>query len=500
MQPIDPIRVLLIDDDEDDYIFTRDFLEEGKHTRFALSWTPHPAEGLDLILAETFDVYLIDLYLGQANGLELVEKGVAAGCQKPLILLTGSGDRENDMRALELGAADYLVKGEFNADMLQRAILYALRHRQTLNALSLSEMRYRGVIETQTELICRFNPDTTLTFANEAFARYFQIDSEKLIGRKLSGLLQHNQKSELVEKVEKVCQHHRSVTFESQIEKGEEEAIWQQWTLQPIFDGEQKRLEIQAVGVDITGQKLSEQVLRQALERERELGELKSRFVTIASHEFRTPLTTIMSTSSYLEIAEGKISPEKRVNRLIKIQVAAQNMTELINDVLTYGRGEAEMLEFRPIELDLGNFVEEIVEEITAAHKQTDVIHFHNDLSINRIWIDEKLMRQVLTNLISNGLKYSPLGTAVQVTLSNGPKYFHVEVTDNGIGIPEKDQSMIFDPFHRASNAYEIAGTGLGLAITKKGIEKHGGEISFASIEGEGTTFFLSLPIYPNKE
>ena len=367
MQSIQLIRVLLIDDDEDDYIITRDYLENGTHSNFEISWTPSPDEGLDLILAESFDVYLVDLYLGQTNGLELLEKGINAGCHKPIILLTGSGDRENDLKALELGAADYLVKGEFSADMLQRAILHAMRHRQSL-------------------------------------------------------------------------------------------------------------------------------------EKERELGELKSRFVTMASHEFRTPLTTIMSTSSYLELAEGKITSEKRIARLNKIQNAAHNMTELINEVLSYGRGEANMLQFKPVWFDLLTFTQEIVEEISAASRPPAAINLHNNLTLEKIWADEKLLRQILTNLLNNGLKYSPENTPVEIVLKNNSTHYHIEVSDRGIGIPEKDQALIFDPFHRASNVYDIAGTGLGLAISKKAIEKHGGSISFSSSQSEGTTFHITLPIQTTED
>ena len=169
----DEIKVLLIDDDEDDFLITEEFLEDSAYTLFHLDWTTNYDEALTAIINETYDVYLIDLHLGKWNGFDLIKNGLEAGCHKPLILLTGAGEREIDQHAMRLGAADYLVKGQFNAQMLERAILYAIRHWKTLSDLRYNEEQLRAVLESQTELICRFKVDTTLTFVNTAYANYF---------------------------------------------------------------------------------------------------------------------------------------------------------------------------------------------------------------------------------------------------------------------------------------------------------------------------------------
>ena len=143
------IRVLLIDDDEDDFLITEEFLEDSYSATFSLDWTTNFDEALEAIKTEAYDVYLIDLHLGKWNGFDLIKEGLDAGCQKPLILLTGAGEREIDQHAMELGAADYLVKGQFNEQMLERAILYAIRHWKTLKELRHSEERVRAVLESQ---------------------------------------------------------------------------------------------------------------------------------------------------------------------------------------------------------------------------------------------------------------------------------------------------------------------------------------------------------------
>ena len=176
------IRVFLIDDDEDDYVITNDLLMDSTHYLFELSWTSDPNVGLAAMIDESHDIYLVDLYLGYQNGMELIQKALEGGCSKPLILLTGTNDKEVDLKALELGASDYLVKGQFNSQMLERSVLYAIRHKQTLNKLRLSESRYRGLIENQTEFISRYNLDTTMTYVNQAYVKYFGMPASELVG------------------------------------------------------------------------------------------------------------------------------------------------------------------------------------------------------------------------------------------------------------------------------------------------------------------------------
>jgi len=220
----------------------------------------------------------------------------------------------------------------------------------------------------------------------------------------------------------------------------------------------------------------------------------------MASHEFRTPLTTIMSTASFLEMAEGTISTSKRIARLIKIQQASRDMTSLSDDVLTFGKAEADKLEFEPDWLNISDFCGELLEEIQANAQYTHLIKLDNKMDVDEIFVDDKLIRQIMTNLITNALKYSPVGSQIELILSNDKDNFSFKIMDKGIGIPDKDQVYIFNPFHRAKNVRDISGTGLGLAITKKAVEIHQGNISFTSVSGEGTSFCVSIPLAHNGE
>lgn len=250
---------------------------------------------------------------------------------------------------------------------------------------------------------------------------------------------------------------------------------------------------------DITERKQAEADIYSALEKEKKLGELKSRFVTMTSHEFRTPLTTILSSSELLELYSSKWSEEKKLNHLRRIQVAVKQMTSLLNDVLLVGKAEAGKLEFKPMPLDLVKFCRALVEEmeLTSIHHKIAFVTqaFCTSRQYVTACMDEKLLRHIFSNLLSNAIKYSPQGSTISFSLDcqQGSAVFQIQ--DRGIGIPIADQDKLFDSFHRASNVGTISGTGLGLAIVKKAVDLHGGNITVNSEVGVGTTITVSLPL-----
>ncbi len=257
--------------------------------------------------------------------------------------------------------------------------------------------------------------------------------------------------------------------------------------------------EVMAIVRDITQRKQTEAEIRAALEREKELGELKSRFVAMTSHEFRTPLTTILSSSELLELYSHKWANEKKLNHLKRIQVAVKQMTGLLNDVLLIGKADAGKLEFNPTSLDLVKFCRDLVEEMEFASINHKIIFrtqaFCTSSQCVTACMDEKLLRHIFSNLLSNAIKYSPQGSTIDFSFvcQQGCAVFQIE--DRGIGIPLADQDKLFDSFHRASNVGTISGTGLGLAIVKKSVDLHGGKIEVNSEVGVGTTITVTLPL-----
>lgn len=252
---------------------------------------------------------------------------------------------------------------------------------------------------------------------------------------------------------------------------------------------------------DVSLQKQLEDGLRQALQRERELGELKARFSAMVSHEFRTPLAVILSSIGILKEYYDRLSADKRLLHLQKAESQVFRLTQLINDVLVINTSDTVGVEFRPAYHDLAALFAEIVSDAVAgANGSEDRVEFIHEGVCDRGYVDETLLRHIVFNLLSNAIKYSPPHSPILVRLSCANGQATLSVTDHGIGIPAESQPLLFQTFHRARNARSIPGTGLGLVIAKRAVDAHRGTISFNSVEGIGTTFTVTLPIQPEAD
>lgn len=238
--------------------------------------------------------------------------------------------------------------------------------------------------------------------------------------------------------------------------------------------------------------------LEKALAQEKELAQLKSNFVSMVSHEFRTPLGVISVSSEVLQRYHERLTSEQRAEHLDAIIGSVRRMARMMEDVLLLSRMDSGRMEFKPEPLDLAAFCRTLVDEIhSATHRACPIELIYQPDPATPANADESLLRHVLTNLLSNAVKYSPAGTPVsfRVRRENGDAVF--EVKDRGVGIPAADRERLFLAFHRARNVEHIPGTGLGLVIVKRCCDLHGGLVSLDSTEGTGTTFTLRLPLFP---
>jgi PAS domain S-box-containing protein len=246
--------------------------------------------------------------------------------------------------------------------------------------------------------------------------------------------------------------------------------------------------------IDRTERQQAEATLKLALAQEKELGELKSRFVSMASHEFRTPLAAILATTETLTFYREKMNAVQIDSRLDKIRQQVVHMKNIMEDVLQLARIQAGRVEFAPTQGELAQLCQEIIEEYESqALNRGRIVYTCQTLGVLTDF-DIRLMRQVISNLISNALKYSPPEQTVQVDLFQNDAQVVLQVTDRGIGIPAADLQRLFEPFHRAANVGVISGTGLGLSITKQAVDLHSGTITVTSQVDVGTTFTVSLP------
>jgi signal transduction histidine kinase len=246
---------------------------------------------------------------------------------------------------------------------------------------------------------------------------------------------------------------------------------------------------------DVTALKAAEHELLANLERERELSRLRADFMNMVTHEYRTPLGIIMSSVQILERYFERLSTPERAAHLAEIRGGARRLADLVEEVLFLGKADAGRIPLERRTLDLAAVLEKIAAEVSMALGADRVIHLHVDPAARRVQLDLRLISHVVTNLVSNALKYSTLDKEVDVRARRVGGDVVIQVEDRGIGIPAADQRKLFQVFQRASNVGAISGSGLGLAIVKRCIDLHGGSIALDSEVGRGTRVTVRLPV-----
>jgi signal transduction histidine kinase len=386
-----PLKVLLIEDDEEDYLIARDVLSEVPGTRYEITWVSRSEEALAALLGGEHDVCLLDMRLGGCTGLEILRQAHGVGCAIPVIMLTGAAEREVDVAAMDAGAADYLDKGRLDPRLLERVIRYAIGHK-------------RGEIELK---------------------RY----------------------------------------------------------------------------ADALAQKNAE-LLR--------LNEEKNGFVGMAAHDLRNPLGVILGYSDFLLMTHRRTMKKSDLEIIGKIKSSSKFMLSLIDDLLDISTIESGKLTLDRRSSDLAQLVESNVGLNTVLASQKGMtLTCESDPDVPRADVDARQVEQVLNNLISNAIHYSPPGTAIRVQVRlrgaaeaargdpEGGEEVLISVADQGPGIAPEDIKNLFRPFGRAKSVSTGGerSTGLGLAIARRIIEGHGGRIWVESELHRGSTFFVALRV-----
>jgi PAS domain S-box-containing protein len=243
----------------------------------------------------------------------------------------------------------------------------------------------------------------------------------------------------------------------------------------------------------IEKEKEIEVLLQKSLEKEKVLNEMKSNFISMASHEFRTPLTTILSSTDLLAKYYKRWEENKIISHYKKIQSSVHYMIAMLDEVLIISRSDRGKIDFNPSELNLKEFSADIIEQLKSQALPAHNIIFDYKLSYQNVLADPKLLNHILNNLLTNALKFSPEGGDIALSVEDEDEFIKFTIKDNGIGIPKEDIHNLFEPFFRAQNSSGIKGTGLGLSIVKRYLELHNGIISLESQPGKGTKFFVKI-------
>jgi PAS domain S-box-containing protein len=374
--------------------------------------------------------------------------------------------------------------------------------RQAEAALRESEARFRTMADSAPMLLWMAGADGGYNFFNQSWLDFTGRTHEQECNHGwLTGVHPEDVQS-CLSTYQAAFAARQEFQMEYRLRRADDEYRWLLDRGKPRFTPEGEFAGYIGSCIDITERKQIEderqqtaEEIRKAFNRERELNELKSRFVSMISHEFRTPLTTIQSAADLLQHYEW--SPEEKQERFQQIHSAVQHMTQLLEEVLVIGKAEAGKLDFRPQRIDLRAFCQKLTADIQLAAGSHHTLSFTSQGPVQDVWIDQKLLRQILTNLVSNAIKYSPGGGIVQLRLIYDVDAVHLQIEDEGIGIPAEDRERVFDAFFRASNVGVVQGTGLGLATVQRCVDLHGGSVAIASELGKGTTFTVTLPLCP---
>jgi PAS domain S-box-containing protein len=374
--------------------------------------------------------------------------------------------------------------------------------KQVEQALRQSEERFRSLIENALDIIMILDPDGTIGYVSPSVEKVLGYAVTELVGENVNAFI-HPEDLPIAQSFPQVTLRDR-LTNNNQAEilnpiefrHRHQDGSWRilEAISQPFADSA-ATLRVMVNARDITERKRLDEIWL-ALEREKELSALKTRFFSMASHEFRTPLSTALAAAQVLENSQQEWdNTEKRLRNLHRIQDSVRNMVQLLDDILTINRAETGKLAFNPKSLALEAYCRHFVEEMQLSAGNLHQLTFSCQGNSQHVALDEKLLRSMLSNLLSNAIKYSPQGGNISFSLEFQSDNLIIQVQDQGIGILLEDQKQLFEPFHRGKNVKTISGTGLGLVVVKKCVDLHQGNISISSEVGRGTTCVITIPL-----
>ena len=346
-------------------------------------------------------------------------------------------------------------------------------------------------IEEAEEILLLTNSAMEVEYVSESIEKLLEIKVASLVGKKINQVFDHFPSLPLMKPNQKMVIPITSIRSKRK--------FLIEFQFKPLYNSDGGIKAVFAIGRDVTDRENSFKNFKDTAFKEKELNQLKSRFVAMASHEFRTPLATIQSSALIIELllnkSEGDELKEKILNHVKKILAQTNRLTEITSDVLLLEKSIQPDMKIQQKRIQIGRFVNDLVDTINQENFERRTVVFFGPESDKTIVTDPTLLIHILRNLIYNAIKYSTGSTDPEVHVHFRGAFFEVVIKDYGMGIPKEDQEHIFGSFFRAKNVGNIKGTGLGLNIVKELTKKLNGEIWFTSKLGMGSEFFVSFPV-----
>jgi PAS domain S-box-containing protein len=493
-----PLRVLIVEDLEDDAELVLNELERGGYEPFYERVDTAAAMNAALD-KQHWDIVIADYSMPNFSAPAALTLLKNKGLDLPFMIVSGNIGEDVAVAAMKAGASDYLIKGKLARliPAVERELREAVercKRREAEQALRENEERFRLLIENALDIIAVLDTDGTIYYNSPSVEKVLGYKPEDLVGKNLYDFVHPEDVAAVIHTLNEAVEK-PNITLSIEFKVQHQDGSWQ--LLEAIcknFIAQSGTARVVVNCRDITERKRIEEI-RIALEKEKELNEGKFYFVSMMAHEFRNPLNTVILSAELLEHYSYKATEEQKDSYFNRIRLAAQHMTQLLEDVLTISRAEVGKLEINVEPFNLKQFCHDLVEEIQFTAGKEHTLTFVSKCECAQAYMDQKLLWHILTNLLSNAIKYSPEGGTVHLELSCQNGQATIQIKDEGIGIPPSDQDRLFEVFHRARNVGKIPGTGLGLSIVKKFVDLHGGQIAVNSQVGIGTTFTVLLPL-----
>ena len=470
-------RILIVDDDEDDFIITSEYLRSIPGNTFTIEWSKNYNEGLKRLLNGDYDLYLVDYRLGAKSGVDFLKEALSHNSEKPIVLLTGKGNYEVDIQAMQLGAVDYLVKTELTVDKMERCIRYALERAGTLRALKANERKYRSIFEKSKDVV--FVADYALDFkdVNEAIQNLLDYNKDEIRQMNLCDLIDQPEQREFLKEALRSTNEVNDWEVVLNTKSNEKKYCILTVTMEP---GGSDGGYVQGIIHDITNLKKIEKATLQG-----EKLASTGRLVRIIAHEVRNPLNNITLS---VEQMQQDIKDEQMQLYMNIISRNGKRINDLISELLNTSRPSEINLVRETFQTILDDVIAASVDRLTLKRIKLQLSYPN---TMQEIMADKEKLKLALLNIVINAIEAMEEQTGqLSIILQQLNDSVLLVISDNGCGISDEHISRLFEPYFTQKRN----GVGLGLTFTLNMLQAHKATIEVSSKVGIGTTFYISFP------
>jgi PAS domain S-box-containing protein len=471
-------RILIIDDDEDDFIITGEYIQSIPGNTFKIEWCNNYNSGVQHLLAHEYDLYFVDYMLGAKSGIDFLKEARNNHCEEPIVLLTGQGNREIDIQTMQLGAVDYLIKRELTVEKMERCIRYALERATTLKALRANERKYRSIFEKSKDVI--FVTDHSLNFKdiNPAVENLLGYTKEQILKMNLGELIDQPPHKKYLQHA--IQQHDEVNDLETVLRTQSGEKRFCVLTLTPE-ETDSDYTYVQGIIHDITNLKRVEKANLQG-----EKLAAAGRLVRTIAHEVRNPLNNITLS---VEQMQQDIKDEGMQLYMNIIQRNSRRISDLISELLNTSRPTEIILERETLQNILDDVIAASIDRLTLKRIKLDVSYPNG---VQEILADREKLKMALLNIVINSIEAMEEHSGLlSLVLKQEEGNAILAISDNGSGISEENISRLFEPYFTQKRN----GVGLGLTFTLNILQAHKANIEVTSQLKKGTTFTITFPL-----